>query len=358
MAVFSLIALLAVLAGMALLSLRPWEDESLAPRVVVSPEVEAALGDSVAVAPSEPSGVVPVGVADVGRSRSVAVPVAAVEHGSVPTFGISRGHPVKLAVATPSPPPPARPLAPPPIPPALPPVAAPVEPLVVAVAPPPPTPHLVANFEEGMRGWSASVGDVLPGIVSGSVRDGSRASVVRLTGNQSGSHLIFGDAEGGPVQIHEGDVFAFGFSFYVQTMVYGQPGIDNLVMRLGSDGSEDRTFGLQLWDQGIGIQGGGRGLWSSGEAMGGDRFLAAVTERAWHDVAIGFTASSQGLGSYELYFDGQLVDARSDVSVIAPGSGYAQIEVGLLRDGDLVQGTSELRIDAAKFGDSLESILP
>jgi hypothetical protein len=49
-----------------------------------------------------------------------------------------------------------------------------------------------------------------------------------------------------------------------------------------------------------------------------------------------------------------LLDARDAVSLLSPESAYAQIEVGLMRDGTRVHGTSELRIDAARLGDSLE----
>jgi hypothetical protein len=361
LAVFSLIALLALLGGMALVSLRPWEPDSLVPRVGISPEIGIGLHDSVAVAPGRRSGAgsdTGAGATAVGQATFVAKPVEATGRPVMPSLGISRARPVKQpTAATPvhtSPRPPPQP----PQPPAQP-IAAPVQPVAVATPPPAPSAlRLVANFEEGLRGWSASVGDVFPAIVSGTVRDGSRASAVRLTSSQWGSQLIFGDGEGKVVQIQEGDAFAFGFSFYIQSMVYGQPGADNLVMRFGSEAGEDHAFGLQLWDQPAGAKVGGRGLWASGEAMGGDRFLAAVPERMWHDVIVGFVASSQGLGSYELYLDSELIDTRSGVSIIPPGAGYAQIEVGLLRDADLIQGISEIRIDAAKLADSLEAFQP
>ena len=53
---------------------------------------------------------------------------------------------------------------------------------------------------------------------------------------------------------------------------------------------------------------------------------------------IDFRASSQGAGFYVLFLDGQLIDATHGVSLIAPGSSAAQIEVGLLRDGKAVAG--------------------
>jgi hypothetical protein len=206
------------------------------------------------------------------------------------------------------------------------------------------------------------MGDVIPKVVTGIVRDGEKASVVRLTGDQSRSQLILGgdgDAdEEDVVQIREGEEYAFAFSFYIQRMAYGEPGVDNLVLRFKSDASDALAFGLQLWDPEEDSERGERGLWSSGEAVGGDRFLAPAPERTWHDAIVHFKASSQGAGFYEVYLDGELVDARDGVSMIVPGSGYAQIEVGLFRDGEQVQGTSELRLDAAVLGNTVESVQP
>ena len=90
-------------------------------------------------------------------------------------------------------------------------------------------------------------------VVRGVVRDGSSASVFRLTGEQSRSLLIVGGAGGseGAVQIHEGDEYTFSFSFYVQSMVYGEPGADNVLVQFMSDASDTRTLGLQLWQEGM-----------------------------------------------------------------------------------------------------------
>jgi hypothetical protein len=242
------------------------------------------------------------------------------------------------------------------------------EPEAAAPAPAPaipssPTPRLVANFENGLQGWTAGSGDWVPKLAGVIVRDGSNASLVRLTGEQSSSRLILGGDGGsgdvGAVQIREGDEYAFAFSFYIQAMVYGEPGADNMVLRLKSDASEEPQLGLQLWDYGsTDWHDGARGLWSSGGATDGPRFLGPVVEREWHDVVLNFRASAQGEGFYEIYLDGEKADARSGVSLIAPGSSFIQIEVGLFRDSSRVQGTSELRIDAAKLGDDLESVHP
>ena len=164
------------------------------------------------------------------------------------------------------------------------------------------------------------------------------------TGEQSRSLLAFGGDGGsdGAVQIHEGDEYTFAFSFYIQSMSYGEPGADNVILQFMSDASDTRTLGLQLWQDGIADPlNSGRGLWASGDAMGGDRFLAPLAERTWHDVTIRFRASSQGDGFYILSLDGQLLDARGEISLIAPGSTSAQIEVGLLRDS--TRGPGNLR---------------
>lgn len=361
MAVFSLIAVVLLLEGMVLLSVRPWEDDSVAPGLVISPYAEIGLGDSVAVAPPAREHGGTAAAIHAGRPVEVASRAPAELRGGEAQAAVWKGRVVRQVTATPHPAP--SPAVAPPRPqlePVAPPPMAPPEtvPAVAPPTPPPATPHLIANFEEGMRGWSASVGDVFPGLVRGTARDGQWASAIRLVGSQSGAHLVFADATGGPVRIEEGEAFAFGFSFYIQAMTYGTPGADNLIMRFTSDGAEGQVFGLQLWDPAPGEEGDGRGLWSSGEAMGGERFLAPVTERAWHDVVVSATASSQNLGSYEVYLDDQLVDTRGETSIIVPGRDYAQIEVGLLRDPELVRGTSEVRIDASKLGVSIASVRP
>ena len=118
-------------------------------------------------------------------------------------------------------------------------------------------------------------------------------------------------------------------------MVYGHPGAHNLIMQFKSDGEGSPNFGLQLWDyEGDDGISGGKGLWSHGDAMGGDRFLAPVSEHAWHDVAIHFRASSHDDGFYEVFLDGSLIDSRSGVSMIVPGRSSAYIKTGLYRNGE------------------------
>jgi Polysaccharide lyase len=354
LAIVSLLALLLALSGAALISLRPWEDTPLVPGLTVSPGLGIGLGDATVVAPARHLRVAEARVAGVGHPAFVGESRVGPEPSSRPEVGISAARPLVHLEPTPVA---TRPPQPPP-------ASSPVVPVVMSEpsTPPPPAPapepQLVANFESGLRGWSiAAAGDVVPVVVTGLARDGSKSSLVLLTGEQSRSQLILGgdggDDESETVQIREGDEYGFAVSFFIQAMAYGEPGADNVIVRLKSDESETDNFGLQLWEQAGDL----RGLWSSGDAMGGDRFLAPTPEGAWHDLVVRFRASSHGDGFYEIYLDGQLIDVRSGVSLIAPGSSQAQIEVGLLRDPDWAQGTSAILFDAAKLG-TPESILP
>jgi hypothetical protein len=184
-------------------------------------------------------------------------------------------------------------------------------------------------------------------VVDDVAREGSRAASVVLTGSQSRSELTLGGNGGsnGTITFSEGDERFYGFSFNVREMTYGRAGAHNLVMQLKSDGEGSPAFGLQLWDYQ-----GRRGLWSHGTAMGGDRYLAPIAHGAWQDVVVRFKASSLGAGSYELYLNGQLLDARSGISTIVPGHNTVYIKNGIYRNGATIPGTSEIRLDAARLG--------
>ena len=225
----------------------------------------------------------PIGVA-VMASRPVAV---VAKSGPAPRIGISAARPAGTT----------GPITPAPVAPAPEAPEAPAEPVLVSAppaAPAAPAPEkmkLVANFENGLDGWStAPAGNIPPRVVRGVVRDGSSASVFRLTGEQSRSLLIVGGDSGseGAVQIHEGDEYTFSFSFYVQSMVYGEPGADN-VARPVHERRQRHPHPRPPALAGPGMAdplNSGRGLWASGDAMGGDRFLAPFSERTWHDVVI------------------------------------------------------------------------
>jgi hypothetical protein len=314
----------------ALLSLKPWETDSLGPSVSVSPELGVGLDDAVAVIPARGFHLAEARVAPPGRPALVDRRAEPPEPGPTPEIGISAGRavqgsaPAAPPARTPRPQPQEQP--PPEPPPAPVPVAAPA-PEPTPVAAPVASPQLVADFD---RPYLQSILDD---------EDGASDVVT--------------------VQVHEGEEYAFAFSFQIVQMVYGEPGADNLIVHLNGDVSEEPSFGLQLWDYAADEwQGDWRGLWASGGAVGGDRFLAPVTEREWHDVIVHFEASSLGTGFYEVYLDGQLVDARRGVSLIAPGGISAQIELGLFRDGERVQGTSEILFDAAKLGSTAASVQP
>lgn len=223
---------------------------------------------------------------------------------------------------------------------------------------------LDAGFENGLFNWNtAGVGEVLPSVVSDTVRSGDSAGRVALSGTEHRSELILGGNGGGStsgmIEFHEGDEYWYGFSFYIVSMVYGEPGAHNLIMQFKGDDGGSPAFGLQLWDY-EGDDGeyedNPKGLWSHGPSMDGDRFLAPVAEQQWHDVVIHFKASGSGDGFYELYLDGQLIDSRSGVSMIADGAAYAYIKDGIYRNGDEIPGTSELRLDAARLGQSMSDV--
>jgi len=209
------------------------------------------------------------------------------------------------------------------------------------------------------------VGEAVPQVTDDIVRDGEQSSAVVLTGDQDRSELILGGngtgSTAGMVRFAEGDEYFYGFSFYIEQMVYGEPGAHNLIMQFKGNDSGSPNFGLQLWDY-VGDNGeyaaNPKGLWSHGPSMGGDRFLAPVPEQTWHDIVIHFKASSVGAGFYEVFLDGVPIDSRSGVSMIAPGATYAYIKDGLYRNGEEIPGTSEIRLDAAKLGDTFASVLP
>jgi hypothetical protein len=218
---------------------------------------------------------------------------------------------------------------------------------------PPPTPPSVqpqidAGFEAGWRNWNiGGVGEVLPTLVNDVVRDGSTAAAVVLTDSQNRSELTLGGNGGktGTIDFSEGSERFYGFSFNVREMTYGRAGAHNLIMQLKSDGEGSPALGLQLWDYQ-----GKRGLWSHGSAMGGDRYLAPIPHGAWQDIVLRFKASSQGAGSYELYLNGVLLDARGGVSTIVPGRSTVYIKNGLYRNGLAIPGRSDIRLDAARLG--------
>ncbi len=323
--VLPLLALIASLGIAALVSVAPWEDEKLAPDVRIGPGVGVSIDEAIALpAPLD------VDVARATAAEPVLVarkpPAAAERAGIGGAVGLSQN---QVVVAAQPVEPPNRPLAPPQIAPPPPPTVPVALPAPAAAVPdtPPPT-RIIADLDPAGAWRSVVDGDATPPGVAA-------------------------------VQIREGDRYALSFEFFVERMAYGQPGADNRILRLTSEGAEEPAFGLQLWDDPEADAAGGlRGLWASGEEMGGDRFLTAVSERVWHTLEVNFEASSAAAGFYEVHLDGAPVDARDGVSLIVPGSEYAQLELGIFRDPERVQGSSEVRFRSVRLGDSPEPLQP
>jgi hypothetical protein len=208
------------------------------------------------------------------------------------------------------------------------------------------------------------VGDVVPTVVTDAARTGTHSARILLTGSQERSELILGGTgtsnNSKTKEFYEGEEAWYGFSFRIDQMVYGHPGAHNLIMQLkGAPDNGSPAFGLQLWNyKGDDGHSGGRGLWSHGEGMGGDRFLAPVTEHEWHDVQVHFKISNQGAGSYEVFFDGQKVDSRTNTSTMGAGANRVYIKNGLYRNPETIPGTSEYHLDACRLGTTRDSVLP
>lgn len=329
MAIVSLIALLAALVLAALISLRPWGDDSVAPGLSLAPDLGVAVEDAVALPSSRGPAVAVARPADAGER------VFAAQEAPLAKNDASRPH---LAVA------PARPVAAPandgpqggsPNAPASepPPPPAPPPPAAIPVAAPAPSPSPAAPAPT-----PAKV-PIDPGAPGGPTDAGG------------------GVVDGGPgeaVEVHTGDEYAFSFSFYLEPTAYRAPDTENLIMRFKGATAELPTFGLQLWDDGAG----GRGLWASGEAMGGERFLAPLAEREWHEAIVCFRAASEGDGFYLLLLDGEPIDTRAWVSLIDSGSSSTLIEAGLFRDGVRVEDATEIFFGPAGLSETLEPVIP
>jgi hypothetical protein len=302
------------------------------PRLNVGSSIGIGLSDSIAVAHTGGPSIAQARVAPGRPSRVLAGrPVALV--GSAAVISVSSNHPVSVSGKPPAG--------------GTPDAAAPSEPAPEAVPTPPaasqPTqsgPIVIAEIKKGLGGSGGGTGG--PRTAGGVVRGGLRSGV-------------------GPIPVVEGHEYVLAFSFEIEESVFEQPGTENLLLRVLSEGAEVPALGLQLWE----FPGSewysaevARGLWSSGSAMGGERFLAPLSADAWHELAIHFTASSEASGFYEVFLDGVPIDARSGVSLIAPEGASTQIEAGLFREGERVPGTSDVRFGGAKLTETSEPDLP
>lgn len=321
MAIVSLIVLLVALGFAALLSLQPWATSSVGPQVSVAPDLGVALDDAVRVPPGRQLAVAPAHPAAASAPKLVANEATASEGGPGKRLGVGDAR----AVASPQPA----------SPPATSPEPASLEPFP-AQSPPPPAAVPVAVSTPTPSSPPAPPPIRTP---TGKAPSGP---------GTSGGPIVGSPDDG--VEVQDGDEHAFAFSFYLQPTVYSAPGTENLLMRFIGEGSESPSFGLQLWDGG-----GQQGLWASGDAMGGERFLAPVAEGVWHEAVVYFKASSEEAGFYLLMLDGQPIDARAWVSLIDPESSYAQIEVGLFREGERVIGPADIFFGPTRLDDTLEA---
>ena len=178
------------------------------------------------------------------------------------------------------------------------------EPVSTPIAAPSPQPatELVADGDETTTGPSSppETGGRPPRVTRRRSAAASTARVVRLSGEQAGSELILGDdATGVPTEIQEGDEYVLSFSFNIESMVYGEPGADNVMLRVQrakpgeNRSSRPRSSGRTrsaIPRASVAVSG------RAARATAGDRFLSSLAERTWHDVEIDFRASSQGAG--------------------------------------------------------------
>lgn len=324
-----MIALLAALALAAVLSLRPGDEDSTIPQVSVAPQLRIGLDDAIAVTPGRQLAIAPAHLAGVEGPR-LATSVAT---GTVGGPGLRTGVASAQVVTAPvvPRPPDKSPQSPPaevPYPPqtGMTPVAVPVPAPAPASSPPP-----------------AAAPTRPP---SGSQPPGP---------DPAGGPGPIGEVVSGPVRIYEGDEYVYSLSFYIQPEIYRAPGEENMILRVGDELDQSHGFGLQLWDDGSGSQ---RGLWASGEAMDGERFLAAVAEGAWHQVVLYFQASSEDDGLYMLLLDGQPIDTRAWISLIDSAGGYGLLEAGLFREGERVASSAEIYFGPTRLGETLEPVIP
>jgi hypothetical protein len=332
-----LLALLSFTAA-ALFVSRPWEDTVLGPELSIAPEVEVGLDDPVVVADARP----PEASSDrpgVGGTVLVAAPAprsASPVGTATPAPGIATALAVAPAepVSSPAPPPTEPNPAPVPSPP-------PAEPAGEApVSPPAPAPAPAAELAgvDAGTGGKAAAGVTPPAAPAEEICGADEAPSPMLS-----------------IEIAAGEEYALAVPFCIEPTVYGEPGADNSIVRIAGEAGEDPTFGLQLWESPASdSQAGERGLWASGEAMGGDRFLAPVEEGTWHRLAVYLEVSGDGEDLYAVYLDEEPIDAGIEVGLLAPGSVYPRVEVGFGAAAEGAPGGAGLHIGTVSVGPALD----
>lgn len=331
MAIVCLVVVVVALGIGALISLKFWEVDSVDPPmgVELGPGLEASVGgatalgrgDRLAIAPAQPAPGIGSAFAarDLAAGEGEARPRLEVAPAAV-VVGVSTPAPAKQPGSPASQAPSAQ--QPAPAPEAVP-VAAPAPAAVPAPGSAQETPAVPGRPAPG-------------GSAGGPIAAGGGSGVVS-----------------GPVAIADGDELAYGFSFLAEPTAYREPGSENAILRFAAPGAEP-TFALQLWDDGEG----GRGLWASGDAMGGERFLAPLEDGVWHQVAVAFRASGEDDGFYVLLLDGEPIDARAPAGLLDGDGDETLLEAALYRDGVPASDPADVLIGPARLGDSLESVLP
>lgn len=335
-----LLALLSFTAA-ALFVSRPWEDTALGPELSIAPQLEVGLGDPVVVAGARPPEVTGDGP-EVANTVPVAAPASRPAR-PVGTVAPAPGIATALAVA------PAAPASSP----------APATPPTVPVTSPPPSQAPPPVAPDGMAPVVASAPATAPAAApAGAEGTGGKAATGATPPADAEEAVCDGDEAPSPalsIEIGAGDEFALDIPFCIEPSVYGEPGADNSIVRIAGAAGEDPTFGLQLWDVPASeSQGGGRGLWASGEAMGGDRFLATVEEGTWHRLAVYFALSGDGEDLYVICLDDEPIDAGVEVGLLSPGSEHSRLEVGLGTDGEGPLPGAGLHIGTVGIGPILD----
>jgi hypothetical protein len=290
--------LLAVLSAVMLFAWHPWQDNTLPPALTISPRTGVGLGDGVVVDGARRPTTADARVASAERGAAASRPVALAER-QVPELGISGARPASRAAspATPEGPPQNPSPAPAPVP-----VPMPVSTPAPAPAPAPiPSPQPVDAVEE-----APAPPDRSTAVVKVPVR-----------------------VENATVQICDSHEYVLTFSVFLEGMVFAPAGSENSVVRV-----------------------------VGGETVVAESFLGAVSEASWHEIEVDFAASSDPEGFYAIYLDGEPIELAAGVGLIPSGSVCAPMEVGLFRDGQPVQESSEFRIAGLEFSDAQDSAVP
>lgn len=296
MAFALLTVLLAMLSGAMLLAWHPWGDNELVPELTIAPGMGVGLGDAKAVASASPSAIAGARGVSAGRAE-VGPQAASASPAPVPALAVSVARPVsRVVAASPDRPPATAPPAPSPSPSPAP-VATPAPQLAATPAPQPVSTVEKAPATPPER---STAGVVVP---------------VRV--------------ENAVVQICDGHEYVLDFSAYLEEVALAPSDGETSIVRV-----------------------------VGGESLIGEDFLEALSEREWHEIEVRLAAASAPQGFYAIYLDGEPVQLAVGVGLVPSEGACALLEIGLSRDGQAVQESSELRIAGLQFSDAQEPPLP